>query len=275
MGVAGAPPHWSALFGKVGGIAARRRPCAPGNTHVYAQYTIRVPDRDEVAGRLKAQGYRPRFIIQNVCTSSRCLPARAIIPATFPCGTGGAGSLEPAHASFPGREGPGPGHRQLEIGAEIMTENTPTHTLAQLGDLARRLFLQRNAPDLAAKETGITATLRNLWPAVPKSVLLLRFHDLATHGCAICFPTFSCNAPAMRPVPVLPVHPNKVIPDMYAHLIAEREQGITPGLFVKTHEPFDRLKKHIPAPALQRCKHVYIFRSPGRLPGFILSPPCL
>jgi UDP-2-acetamido-2-deoxy-ribo-hexuluronate aminotransferase len=29
---------------------------APGNTHVYAQYTIRLPDRDKAAARLKAQG---------------------------------------------------------------------------------------------------------------------------------------------------------------------------------------------------------------------------
>ena len=29
---------------------------APGNTHVYAQYTIRVPERDKVAERLKALG---------------------------------------------------------------------------------------------------------------------------------------------------------------------------------------------------------------------------
>jgi UDP-2-acetamido-2-deoxy-ribo-hexuluronate aminotransferase len=29
---------------------------APGNTHVYAQYTIRVPDRDKVAQKLSAQG---------------------------------------------------------------------------------------------------------------------------------------------------------------------------------------------------------------------------
>jgi UDP-2-acetamido-2-deoxy-ribo-hexuluronate aminotransferase len=29
---------------------------APGNTHVYAQYTIRVPERDQVAERLKKQG---------------------------------------------------------------------------------------------------------------------------------------------------------------------------------------------------------------------------
>jgi UDP-2-acetamido-2-deoxy-ribo-hexuluronate aminotransferase len=29
---------------------------APGNTHVYAQYTLRLPERDQVAGRLKKQG---------------------------------------------------------------------------------------------------------------------------------------------------------------------------------------------------------------------------
>ncbi len=29
---------------------------APGNTHVYAQYTIRLPERDQVAARLKGQG---------------------------------------------------------------------------------------------------------------------------------------------------------------------------------------------------------------------------
>jgi UDP-2-acetamido-2-deoxy-ribo-hexuluronate aminotransferase len=29
---------------------------APENTHVYAQYTIRVPERDQVASRLKALG---------------------------------------------------------------------------------------------------------------------------------------------------------------------------------------------------------------------------
>jgi len=40
---------------------------APGNTHVYAQYTIRVPERDKVAERLKAVGipcaiYYPRCL---------------------------------------------------------------------------------------------------------------------------------------------------------------------------------------------------------------------
>jgi UDP-2-acetamido-2-deoxy-ribo-hexuluronate aminotransferase len=40
---------------------------APGNTHVYAQYTIRVPERDRVAERLKSRGiptavYYPRCL---------------------------------------------------------------------------------------------------------------------------------------------------------------------------------------------------------------------
>ena len=29
---------------------------ASGNTHVYAQYTVRVPDRDRVGEQLRAQG---------------------------------------------------------------------------------------------------------------------------------------------------------------------------------------------------------------------------
>jgi UDP-2-acetamido-2-deoxy-ribo-hexuluronate aminotransferase len=28
----------------------------PGNTHVYAQYTIRIPNRDALAAKLKEQG---------------------------------------------------------------------------------------------------------------------------------------------------------------------------------------------------------------------------
>ena len=40
---------------------------APGNSHVFAQYTVRVPDRDHVATRLKEQGiptavYYPRCL---------------------------------------------------------------------------------------------------------------------------------------------------------------------------------------------------------------------
>jgi UDP-2-acetamido-2-deoxy-ribo-hexuluronate aminotransferase len=59
-------PHFDGEVQERGRLGARytdllRGTCAvpevaPGNTHVYAQYTIRVPNRDQVAERLKAQG---------------------------------------------------------------------------------------------------------------------------------------------------------------------------------------------------------------------------
>jgi UDP-2-acetamido-2-deoxy-ribo-hexuluronate aminotransferase len=63
-------PHFEAELERRGQLGARyteqlrpllRLPHAvpevlPGNTHVYAQYTIRVPDRDTVAEKLRAQG---------------------------------------------------------------------------------------------------------------------------------------------------------------------------------------------------------------------------
>lgn len=52
--------------------AATAPATAPGNTHVYAQYTVRVPDRDAVAERLKAQGiptavYYPKCLHEQPC----------------------------------------------------------------------------------------------------------------------------------------------------------------------------------------------------------------
>ena len=109
--------------------------------------------------------------------------------------------------------------------------------------------------------TGITWILSNRWPGVAKSVLSVRFHDPATPGCAFCFPTFSCHRAGIATSTVLPVHPDKVIPDIYINLVAAREREIVPGLFVKTHESFDRPKSTFP-PRPCTIKHVYIFRSP-------------
>ena len=59
-------PHFNSEAQARGRIGARnsellRGPCAvpevvPGNTHVYAQYTIRVPNRDELGAKLKEKG---------------------------------------------------------------------------------------------------------------------------------------------------------------------------------------------------------------------------
>jgi UDP-2-acetamido-2-deoxy-ribo-hexuluronate aminotransferase len=48
---------------------------APGNTHVYAQYTIRVPERDKVAAQLKSAGipsavYYPKCLHEQPVFSS-------------------------------------------------------------------------------------------------------------------------------------------------------------------------------------------------------------
>jgi UDP-2-acetamido-2-deoxy-ribo-hexuluronate aminotransferase len=48
---------------------------APGNTHVYAQYTLRVPNRDAVVERLKVVGiphaiYYPKCLHEQPCFAS-------------------------------------------------------------------------------------------------------------------------------------------------------------------------------------------------------------
>lgn len=53
----------------------RPPPVAPGNTHVYAQYTIRVPDRDQVATKLKMKNiptsvYYPKCLHEQPVFSS-------------------------------------------------------------------------------------------------------------------------------------------------------------------------------------------------------------
>jgi UDP-2-acetamido-2-deoxy-ribo-hexuluronate aminotransferase len=81
-------PHFEQEVKERGRIGARysellHRSCqvpavAPENTHVYAQYTIRVPDRDKVAEQLKAAGvptavYYPKCLHeQPVFASSGC-----------------------------------------------------------------------------------------------------------------------------------------------------------------------------------------------------------
>jgi UDP-2-acetamido-2-deoxy-ribo-hexuluronate aminotransferase len=78
-------PHFDWEVQERGRIGARYSssigsPCivpqvAPGNTHVYAQYTIRVPERDKVAERLKSAGipsavYYPRCLHEQPVFSS-------------------------------------------------------------------------------------------------------------------------------------------------------------------------------------------------------------
>ncbi len=56
---------------------------APGNTHVYAQYTLRLPHRDLVAGRLKEKGI-PTAIYYPKCLHEQPVFAHCGGPGGFP-----------------------------------------------------------------------------------------------------------------------------------------------------------------------------------------------
>jgi len=74
----------------------------------------------------------------------------------------------------------------------------------------------------------------------------------------------------------LPVHPDKIVPDFYCNWIARRNGSIpSPAVLVKTHETFEEMEERFggalprpgaggsaAAPPFQRCKHVYVYRSP-------------
>lgn len=61
----------------------------------------------------------------------------------------------------------------------------------------------------------------------------------------------------------LPTRIGKIIPDRYCDLIAECDTSIeTPGLFVKTHDTFDKALSLLDSDARKNMKHVYIYRRP-------------
>ena len=86
-------PQWAAEVEARGRLGARYSDALrgrvgvpevlPGNTHVYAQYTIRVPDRDAVAARLKAQGI-PSAVYYPKCLHQQPVFAANGRPEGFP-----------------------------------------------------------------------------------------------------------------------------------------------------------------------------------------------
>jgi UDP-2-acetamido-2-deoxy-ribo-hexuluronate aminotransferase len=57
---------------------------APGNTHVYAQYTIRLPDRDSVAARLKERGISTAIYYPKCLHQQPVFADLALRPGQFP-----------------------------------------------------------------------------------------------------------------------------------------------------------------------------------------------
>jgi hypothetical protein len=73
----------------------------------------------------------------------------------------------------------------------------------------------------------------------------------------------------------LPVHPDKIVPDIYCNWVDGREEMTPPpGLLIKTHQPYGELRQRFGATTarprrgiphlspFRRCKFIYLYRSP-------------
>jgi hypothetical protein len=67
----------------------------------------------------------------------------------------------------------------------------------------------------------------------------------------------------------LAVHPDEIIADFYCSRVAMRNTAVrTPGVLLKSHDSFEELqerfwgKRHRTAQSFQRCRHLYLHRSP-------------
>jgi len=106
-------PHFDREISERGRLGARyterlRSVCTapevlPGNTHVYAQYTIRAEGREALAASLKEKGIPTRFIIPSACTSNRCLRLAVAGSGISRGRKGFARSAQPPNASLPER----------------------------------------------------------------------------------------------------------------------------------------------------------------------------
>ncbi|MGA2555068.1 MAG: sulfotransferase domain-containing protein [Verrucomicrobiota bacterium] len=143
-----------------------------------------------------------------------------------------------------------------------MTENTAANTLARLGDMVSRCFLRRNTLETATWEERNYAEVNRALAGGGKVFFISSFPRSGNTWVRFLLSDIFLQRAGRATGTVLPVHPDRVIPDIYCNLVSEVERGITPGVFVKTHEGFDRLKKRIPPAELRRCRHVYIIRSP-------------
>lgn len=61
----------------------------------------------------------------------------------------------------------------------------------------------------------------------------------------------------------LPIHPDRVIPDIHSNSISDRDVRLhQEGLIVKSHDQIDKITSFFGNTALQRLRHLYIIRQP-------------
>ncbi len=143
-----------------------------------------------------------------------------------------------------------------------MTENAAPSALARFGDVVGRWFIRRNTAETKTKEDQNYSDIVQSLAAGAKVFFISSFPRSGNTWVRFLLSDIFLQRAGMATSTALPIGPERVIPDIYINSVATSERELTPGLFVKTHERFDRLKKRIPATELRRCRHIYIIRSP-------------
>ena len=143
-----------------------------------------------------------------------------------------------------------------------MTENAQASALGRLGTAIGRCLMRRNTPEMENIEDRNYHDIAESLAQGSQVSFISSFPRSGNTWMRFLLSDIFLQRAGLATTTDLPVPPEKVIPDIYIQLIAERQSELTPGIFVKTHEGFDRLMKHFPAKAAQQCRHIYIYRSP-------------
>ncbi len=143
-----------------------------------------------------------------------------------------------------------------------MTENAATNRLVRLGDVVGRWFIRRRAAETKTTEDQNYSDIIQSLAGGSKVIFISSFPRSGNTWVRYLLSDIFQQRAGMATNTALTISPEKLIPDVYINPVAARERELTPGLFVKTHESFDRLKRRIPAAELRRCRHIYIIRSP-------------
>jgi len=143
-----------------------------------------------------------------------------------------------------------------------MTENATTNTQVRLGDIVGRWFVRRHASETKTTEDQNYSDIIQSLAGGSRVIFINSFPRSGNTWVRYLLSDIFQQRAGMATYTALPVSPERLIPDVYINPVATCERELTPGLFVKTHETFDRLKRRIPAGELRRCRHIYIIRSP-------------
>ena len=110
-----------------------------------------------------------------------------------------------------------------------MTENAAANTMARLGEVFSRCFLRRNAPETATQEERNYAEINQALAGGATVFFISSFPRSGNTWVRFLLSDIFLQRAGRATATVLPVHPDRLIPDIYCNLVSEVERGLTPG----------------------------------------------